>query len=78
MLRSGKKQDYLVSRYCHPTLESRKVGLCELASSMIDVSDGLLADLGHLCSASNLGAELDISSLPISSHLKEKVGEELA
>ena len=79
VLRSGKKQDYLVSRYCHPTprIEEGRA-LRELASSMIDVSDGLLADLGHLCSASNLGAELDISSLPISSHLKEEVGEELA
>ena len=79
MLRSGKKQDYLVSRYCHPTpriLEG--MALRELASSMIDVSDGLLADLGHICSASHLGAELDINSLPISSYLKEEVGEELA
>ena len=29
-------------------------------------------------SASHLGAELDINSLPISSYLKEEVGEELA
>ena len=79
ILRSGKKQDYLVSRYCHPTprIEEGKA-LRALASSMIDVSDGLIADLGHLCSASHLGAELDINSLPISRYLKEEVGEELA
>jgi thiamine-monophosphate kinase len=79
VLRSGKNQDYLVSRYCYPTprIEEGKA-LRGLASSMIDVSDGLLADLGHLCNASHIGAELDITSLPISRQLREEVGEELA
>ena len=79
VLKSGKKQDYLVSRYCHPTPRiGEGIALRQLASSMIDVSDGLLADLGHICTASHLGAELDINSLPISSYLKEEVGEGLA
>tara|TARA_B100001093_G_scaffold250098_1_gene239573 strand:- start:648 stop:1601 length:954 start_codon:yes stop_codon:yes gene_type:complete len=79
LLRSGKNQDYLVSRYCHPTprIEEGKA-LRNLASSMIDVSDGLLADLGHLCTASDLGAELDLSSIPVSGYLQEEVGKELA
>ena len=34
------------------------------ATSCIDLSDGLLADLGHLLDASNLGAELRLDSLP--------------
>lgn len=38
----------------------RGVGAC------IDVSDGLLADLGHLLRASRMGAELDVSKLPCS------------
>jgi thiamine-monophosphate kinase len=38
------------------------------ASSMIDVSDGLLADLGHLL-APGLGAQLDLGALPTSAAL---------
>ncbi len=38
--------------------------LCGLARSAIDVSDGLLADLGHILEASRVGAELLWDSLP--------------
>jgi thiamine-monophosphate kinase len=40
-----------------------------IASACIDVSDGLLADLGHACVASGAGAELDADALPMSSAL---------
>lgn len=40
-----------------------------LASSCIDVSDGLLADLGHIASASGVGARLELKDLPSASEL---------
>jgi thiamine-monophosphate kinase len=40
-----------------------------LASSAIDVSDGLLADLGHVAERSRLGAEIDYEALPRSAML---------
>ncbi|MDP1370038.1 thiamine-phosphate kinase [Acinetobacter lwoffii] len=37
-----------------------------LANSMIDISDGLAQDLGHILKASQVGAELQLENLPIS------------
>jgi thiamine-monophosphate kinase len=37
-----------------------------LAHACIDVSDGLAADLGHICRASGLAAVLDVEALPAS------------
>jgi thiamine-monophosphate kinase len=39
------------------------------ASACIDVSDGLLADLGHVCAASGVGADIDVDNLPSSTAL---------
>lgn len=35
-----------------------------IASAAIDVSDGLLGDLGHILAASGIGAELDLEAMP--------------
>lgn len=40
-----------------------------VAHACIDVSDGLLADLGHVCTASGMGAEVRIDLLPASAAL---------
>lgn len=41
-----------------------------LASAALDVSDGLLQDLGHLLAASGVGAELQVDALPLSPALQ--------
>ena len=49
-----------------PQLElGRLLGKRRLASAMIDVSDGVLQDLGHICLASSVGAEVDADALPL-------------
>ena len=47
-----------------------------LASACIDVSDGLLQDLSHLCAASNVGAELQREQVPVSEALQAFAGDE--
>ncbi|MEF3083793.1 thiamine-phosphate kinase [Luteimonas sp. SMYT11W] len=41
-----------------------------LAHATIDISDGLLADLAHVCRASGVRAELDIDAVPVSDALR--------
>jgi thiamine-monophosphate kinase len=43
------------------------LALRDVASACIDVSDGLLADLGHICEASGVGAIVEVDALPLSS-----------
>ncbi len=41
-----------------------------LASACIDVSDGLAQDLGHIVKRSEVGARIDVTTLPLSYALK--------
>jgi thiamine-monophosphate kinase len=48
-----------------------------IANSAIDISDGLLADLGHILDASQMAARLDFSVLPMSSVLRGHLQQSL-
>lgn len=59
--------DYLRQRFYRP--EPRLVEaqhIRALASAAVDISDGLAADLGHICAASDLGAQVYVEDLPLS------------
>jgi thiamine-monophosphate kinase len=58
---------YLRQRLEQPT-PRLEIGqeLAGIASSAIDISDGLLADLGHILEKSSVGARLDLTKLPLS------------
>jgi thiamine-monophosphate kinase len=47
-----------------------------LATAMIDVSDGVLQDLGHLCGGSQVGAVIETALLPLSVSYRAILGEQ--
>ena len=49
------------------------IALRGIASSALDVSDGLLGDLGHILERSAVGAEVDLSRLPCSAWLRARL-----
>lgn len=65
----------LLNAYLYPQpLLAEGCALAGLASAGMDVSDGLLADLMHLCRASQVGAILDLNALPLHPSLLETYG----
>lgn len=50
------------------------LGEQRLATSMIDISDGLSSDLNHLCEESIVGAVVEAASLPIDTVVREICG----
>jgi thiamine-monophosphate kinase len=64
----------LVDRYRQPQPRVR-LGpqLIGLATSAIDVSDGLVADLRHICTVSRLSAVIESSSVPLSPAAREAI-----
>ncbi|WP_058911530.1 thiamine-phosphate kinase [Entomohabitans teleogrylli] len=68
---SPEQADYLVKRHLRPTPRIlHGQALRDLASSAIDLSDGLVSDLGHILAASQCGARVDVDTLPLSAPLR--------
>ena len=72
-------QEYLLSRFSRPTsrIDLGK-DLLGQATSCIDVSDGLLADAGHIADASGCKLVIDSAKLPLSEALVASIGRERA
>jgi thiamine-monophosphate kinase len=63
---------FLIERFNRPTPRlAVGTALRGQATACVDVSDGLLADLGHICAASGVAAEIEAALLPRSSALLE-------
>lgn len=64
---NNKHRDYLIHRFKRPEPRYElSQNLLEIATSAIDVSDGLIAELGHICKASNVGGQIFAPNIPLS------------
>jgi thiamine-monophosphate kinase len=67
------KDEYLLNRHFFPTARINlgiELSKQKLSNCAIDVSDGFLADLKHICEESKLSAFLDVDKIPISKNAR--------
>lgn len=78
LLQSERPEEFsdnpLVRAYITPSHRAREgkaVAQSGYAHAMIDTSDGFLADLGHICEESGVGAVLNQDNLPLNDELRQ-------
>lgn len=72
-------QKSLLSRLLFPTPRTSWgafLGESKLATAMIDASDGLAADLAHLCRESRVGATIEADAIPVDPALRNIISDE--
>lgn len=71
--------DFLLSRLMRPT---PRINIGEklrgIATSAIDISDGLAADLSHILEMSQVGARIKVDQIPLSTALRESINQDQA
>jgi thiamine-monophosphate kinase len=76
LLRAGRSDHPLVAAHQRPTVDyAAGLAIAATASAMIDVSDGLLADLGHLAVSSGVRIEIASDRLPAEPALAEAAAD---
>ena len=69
--KNGNVSERLLKLFYEPTpMIDLGIKLRDIATSCIDVSDGLVADLGHICRASRVSAIMHLASLPFDEEVK--------
>lgn len=76
--KAREQSEYLVDRHLLPEPRVREAAVLAATgnvTSMMDISDGLSKDLGRLCKASGVGAQVYADWLPVSQELPILAGE---
>ncbi|OOF69373.1 thiamine-phosphate kinase [Rodentibacter caecimuris] len=71
-------KEYLIQRHLRPTPRislGKALAKNHLASAAIDISDGLVADLGHILQRSQCRAVINLDKLPLSQQLVDTFGQ---
>ena len=67
---------YLAKRYARPNARfefAQALALGNLATACIDISDGLVADVGHICETSNVAASIEAQRVPLSDSARDLI-----
>ncbi len=75
MLKAGVREGPAIARHLDPlprVREGMMLAEASIPTAMIDISDGLLADLGHILELSRVGARLHLKELPLSDEYRDK------
>ena len=74
---NSTQNDRLIERFYQPQPQVELgLGLVNFASACIDISDGLVADLGHLSKASGVTASINSQSLPIHADVRKDYAQQ--
>ncbi len=77
----GAARKFLIERHLNPTPRIEAgLALAKLrpTPAAIDISDGLLQDLGHILERSRVGAEIDAAAIPLSPAYRSAMGDDLS
>ena len=73
-----KLNNFFKKKYYEPELQTEfSPYLYKIASTSIDISDGLAQDLQHLCSNSGFGASVNLNLLPFSVNARYLINKKL-